>query len=102
MNKIYVKKGLYHLQLNTNAALVPTLPSTTQQNLTMVSRTEATERNIMVAESPDGALFAPPNTTVIDLPGTAVIEPPDVPSDAEEYVYRTPKRGPNTPPNGTA
>ena len=55
----------------------------------------------MVAESPDGALFAPPNTTVTDLPGTAVIEPPDVTSDAEEYVYRTPKRGPNTPPNGT-
>ena len=53
------------------------------KNSTMASRTEATERNIMAAESPGGDLFAPPNNYLIDSPGTAVIEPLAVSSDSE-------------------
>ena len=54
----------------------------------------------MVAESPGGALFAPPNTDVIDPPGTAVIEPTAVPADTEEYVLSNITRVPRTPTPG--
>ena len=58
------------------------------------------DRNIMAAESTGGALFVPPNTAVKYPPDTAVIAPPDVPAEAEEYVLKTPKRGPINPPYG--
>ena len=100
LNKRSVKKGLDPLQINSNEALVPTLPSTTKQNSTIALGMEATELNIMVEESPGGALFVPPNTDVIYPPVTAVIATPNVIEEAEEYVLRTPTRGPITPPTG--
>ena len=50
LNKRSVKKGLDPLHINPHTALAPTLPSTTQQNLTMALITEATEQNIMSSE----------------------------------------------------
>ena len=100
MNKISVRKSLAPLQFNTNAALAPMFSSTTQKKLTMVSRTEAIEQNIMAAESPGGALLAPPKNAVIDTPGIAVLSHPDVPEGADEYLLRTPTRGASTPPPG--
>ena len=72
------RKGLSPLNINPNAALAPTLPSMTQQDSVMASRTESTERNIMAEESPGVALFAQLNTAVIDPPDKAVVAPPVV------------------------
>ena len=55
----------------------------------------------MAAETPGGALFAPPNTGVIDPLGTSLIAPTAVPEEAEYYVLRTSTRGTSTPHNGT-
>ena len=52
----------------------------------------------MAAESPGGALLAPQNTDVVDPPGTAVLAPPAMPKEADEYVLRTLKMGPSTTP----
>ena len=54
----------------------------------------------MAAESPGGALFSPPNTDVIYPPSTVVIAPTAVQEETEEYVLRTPTRGPSTPTTG--
>ena len=100
LNKISGKKGLSPLQLKSKCCTGTNAPIHDLKNMTMTSITEAMERNIMAAHSPGGALFAPPNNDVIDPPGTAMIAPPAVPAEAEEYVLRNLTMGPRTPPPG--
>ena len=54
----------------------------------------------MAVESPGGALFLTTNNDVMDPLGTDVIAHPDVIAEADQYVLRTPKMGPITPPPG--